>query len=151
MQNAKVVVPKPINEPVLEYRSNSPERISLINKINDLKSQNIEIPLIIDGNEIKTGNTEEIRIPHNHNHILGVYHKASEKEIKMATESAMDTWSSWSKMPWEDRVAIFKKMASIYILYLVFTILIFKKRSKLLIIYIPVSYTHLTLPTMIGV
>ena len=39
--------------------------------------------------------------------------KASEKEIKMATESAMDTWSSWSKMPWEDRVAIFKKMASI--------------------------------------
>lgn len=113
MQNAKVVVPKPVNEPVLEYTPNSPERISLINKINDLKSQHIEIPLIIDGNEIKTGNTEEIRIPHNHNHILGIYHKASEKEIKMATESAMDTWSSWSKMPWEDRVAIFKKMASI--------------------------------------
>ena len=114
MQNAKVVVPKPVNEPVLEYRSNSPERISLINKINDLKSQNIEIPLIIDGNEIKTGNTEEIRIPHNHNHILGVYHKASEKEIKMATESAMDTWSSWSKMPWEDRVAILKKWHQSY-------------------------------------
>ena len=54
MQNAKVVVPKPVNEPVLEYRPNSPERISLINKINDLKSQNIEIPLIIDGNEIQT-------------------------------------------------------------------------------------------------
>ena len=75
MQNAKVVVPKPVNEPVLEYRSNSPERISLINKINDLKSQNIEIPIIIDGNEIKTGNTEEIRIPHNHNHILEHIHK----------------------------------------------------------------------------
>ena len=113
MQNAKAIVPKPINEPILSYAPGTPERAALKARIQELKSQQIEVPLIIGGQEIKTGNMGEMRIPHDHQHILGYYHQAGEKEVKMAIEAAMDTWQSWSKMPWESRTAIFKKMASI--------------------------------------
>ncbi len=113
MRNAKAIVPKPENEPILSYAPGTPERAALKARIQELKSQEIEVPLIIGGREIKTGNMGEMRIPHDHKHILGHYHKAGEKEVKMAIEAAMDAWQTWSKMPWEARAAIFKKMGSI--------------------------------------
>lgn len=113
MQNAKAIVPKPINEPILSYAPGTPERAALKARIEELKSQQIEVPLIIGGQEIKTGNMGEMRVPHKHEHILGHYHMAGPKEVKMAIEAAMDAWQTWSKMPWESRAAIFKKMASI--------------------------------------
>ena len=113
MQNAKAIVPKPINEPILSYAPGTPERAALKARIEELKSQQIEVPLIIGGQEIKTGNMGEMRVPHDHEHILGHYHMAGPKEVKMAIEAAMDAWQTWSKMPWESRAAIFKKMASI--------------------------------------
>ncbi|MDE0586929.1 MAG: L-glutamate gamma-semialdehyde dehydrogenase [Candidatus Marinimicrobia bacterium] len=113
MQNAKAMVPKPINEPVLSYAPGTPERAALKSRITELKSQEIEIPIIIGGQEIKTGDMGEMRIPHDHKHLLGRFHKAGEKEVKMAIEAAMDAWVTWSKMPWESRAAIFNKMASI--------------------------------------
>ncbi len=113
MQNAKAIVPKPINEPILSYAPGTPERAALKARIEELKSQQIEVPLIIGGKEIKTGNMGEMRVPHDHEHILGHYHMAGPKEVRMAIEAAMDAWQTWSKMPWESRAAIFKKMASI--------------------------------------
>lgn len=113
MQNAKAIVPKPINEPILSYAPGTPERAALKARIEELKSQQIEVPLIIGGQEMKTGNMGEMRVPHEHEHILGHYHMAGPKEVKMAIEAAMDAWQTWSKMPWESRAAIFKKMASI--------------------------------------
>jgi len=113
MQNAKAIIPKPINEPILSYAPGTPERAALKARIEELKSQQIEVSLIIGGQEIKTGNMGEMRVPHEHEHILGHYHMAGPKEVKMAIEAAMDAWQTWSKMPWESRAAIFKKMASI--------------------------------------
>ena len=113
MHNAKAIVPKPVNEPILSYAPGTPERAALKARIEELKSQQIEVPLIIGGQEIKTGNMGEMRVPHDHQHILGHYHMAGSKEVKMAIEAAMDAWQTWSKMPWESRAAIFKKMASI--------------------------------------
>ena len=113
MKNAKTIVPKPLNEPILSYGPGTKERIALKNRIKELKSQKIEIPLIIGGKEVKTGNLAEIRVPHDHQHLLGHYHLAGSKEVNMAIDSAMAAWESWSKMPWESRAAIFKKMASI--------------------------------------
>ncbi len=113
MKNAKAVVPKPVNEPILSYAPGTPERIALKSRIEELKSAQIEIPLVIGGTEIKTGRMGEIRIPHNHSHLLGHYHMAGETEVKMAIDAAMEAWQTWSKMPWEARAAIFKKMASI--------------------------------------
>lgn len=113
MSNAYFKVPLPVNEPVKSYKPGSPEREELKKKINELKSQQIEIPLIIGGREIRTGNTEEIRMPHNHSHILGVYHKASKKEVDMAIEAALEARKEWAEMPWEHRVSVFLKMAEL--------------------------------------
>ena len=113
MKNAKTIVPKPLNEPILSYAPGTEERTALKKRIKELKSQKIEVPLIIGGKEIKTGNLGEMRIPHDHQHLLGHYHMAGPKEIELAINSAMEAWDSWSKMPWESRAAIFKKVASI--------------------------------------
>ena len=113
MQNAKVIIPKPVNEPILSYAPGTPERATLKARIEELRSQQIEVPLIIGGEEIKTGKLVEMRIPHDHKHILGHYHKAGPKEVQMAIDSAMNAWQYWSKMPLEERAAIFQKMASI--------------------------------------
>ena len=113
MKNAKTIVPKPLNEPILSYAPGTEERTALKKRIKELKSQKIEVPLIIGGKEIKTGNLGEMRIPHDHQHLLGHYHMAGPTEIEMAINSAMEAWDSWSKMPWESRAAIFKKVASI--------------------------------------
>ena len=71
MHNAKAIVPKHVNEPILSYAPGTPERAALKARIEELKSQQIEVPLIIGGQEIKTGNMGEMRAPHDHQHILG--------------------------------------------------------------------------------
>ena len=113
MSNAYFKVPYPINEPVYSYAPNSPEKTELKNKIKELKSKKIEIPLIIGGKEIKTGNKEEMRIPHDHKKVLGFYHKAGAKEVKMAIEAALEARKTWAEMPWEHRAAIFQKAADL--------------------------------------
>ena len=113
MQNAKANVPKPVNEPILSYAPGTPERAALKTRIQELKTQQFEVPLIIGGQQIKTGNMGAMRMPHNHKHVLGHYHMAGKKEVKMAIDAAMDAWQTWSKMPWESRMAIFKKVATI--------------------------------------
>jgi len=113
MSNAYFKVPQPINEPVKSYKPGSPEREELKKKLVELKSKQIEVPIIIGGEEVKTGNTAEMRIPHNHSHILGVYHKAGKKEVDMAVEAALEARKEWAEMPWEHRVAVFLKIADL--------------------------------------
>jgi 1-pyrroline-5-carboxylate dehydrogenase len=113
MSNAYFKVPQPINEPIKLYKPGSAEREELKKKLSELKSKQIEVPLIVGGEEVKTGNTEEMRIPHNHKHVLGVYHKAGKKEVGMAIEAALEARKEWAEMPWEQRVAVFLKMADL--------------------------------------
>ncbi len=113
MSNAYFKVPQPINEPIKTYKPGSPEREELKKKLAELRSKEIEVPLIIGGEEIKTGNTEVIRIPHNHGHKIGVYHKAGRKEVEMAIEAALKARKDWAEMPWEQRVSVFLKAADL--------------------------------------
>ncbi len=113
MSNAYFKVPHPINEPIKLYRPGSSERIALKKKLSELKSKQIEIPLIINGEEVKTGNISEMRIPHDNNHLLGVYHKAGKKEVQQAIEAALEARKEWAEMPWEQRISIFLKMADL--------------------------------------
>ena len=106
-------VPVPINEPIKDYAPNSEEKKSLVAKINELSSMKVEIPIIIDGKEIKTGNTGNCVKPYDHAHILGTYHKAGKEEVKMAIESSLDAWNDWSKTSFEFRAKIFLKMAEL--------------------------------------
>jgi len=106
-------VPIPINEPIKDYAPNSKEKKSLVAKINELSSMKVEIPIIIDGKEIKTGNTGNCVKPYDHAHILGTYHKAGKEEVKMAIESSLDAWNDWSQTSFEFRAKIFLKMAEL--------------------------------------
>jgi 1-pyrroline-5-carboxylate dehydrogenase len=113
MSNAYFKVPTPYNEPVKSYAPGSAERTELKKKLAEMQGQSIEIPLIIGGKEVKSGNTAEIRAPHNHKIKLGIYHKAAEKEVYQAIEAALEARKVWSEMPWEQRVAIFLKAADL--------------------------------------
>ena len=104
---------KPINEPVKDYSPGSIEKESLKQKLSDLKSQQIEVPLIIDGNEIKTSNTSTINTPHNHEIQLGKFYMASRNEIDLAIESNLKAWQSWSKVSLMERCSIFNKAADL--------------------------------------
>ena len=106
-------VPVPTNEPIKDYTPNSKEKKSLVAKINELSSTKVEIPIIIDGKEIKTGNTGDCVKPYDHAHILGKYHKAGEEQVKMAIESSLDAWNDWSQTSFEFRAKIFLKMAEL--------------------------------------
>jgi len=113
MSNAYFKVPQPINEPILGYTPGSPEKAELKAKIAEMKLNPIEIPLIIGGQEIKTGDTGQLRVPHDHSLNLGVYHKASEKEVQMAIDSALAARKEWAELPWEHRVSVFLKAAEL--------------------------------------
>lgn len=113
MSNAYFKVRKPQNEPILSYAKGSRERADLKVRIEELKQEQIEIPLIIGGEEIYTGNTQKCVIPHNKNHILATYHMAGKKEVEVAIESALDAKKQWDKMPWQHKVSIFLKAAEL--------------------------------------
>ena len=113
MSNAIFRVPKPYNEPVLAYRPGSQERTTLKARLAELSAQQIEVPLIIGGKEIRTGNTAEMTAPHDHNLKLGVYHKAGRKEVEMAIESALAARETWAAMPWEQRASMFLNAAEL--------------------------------------
>ena len=113
MSNAQFVVPEPYNEPVCGYGPGTHERDALKATLADLRANEIEVPLIIGGKEIRTGNTAEMSEPHNHQSKLGVYHKAGKAEVEMAIAAALKARAAWAEMPWEQRASVFLKMADL--------------------------------------
>lgn len=106
-------IPIPQNEPALSYAPGTSEKLTLKQRIAELKSECIEIPLIINGKEIRTGNTGVCVCPHEHRFVLGKYHKAGKKEVELAIESALSARAEWSRMPCEVRASIFIKAADL--------------------------------------
>ncbi|MEN6569852.1 MAG: L-glutamate gamma-semialdehyde dehydrogenase [Rikenellaceae bacterium] len=113
MNNSINNFPLPANEPVLKYLNGSPERIALEKELERQSSTVVEIPLIINGKEVFTGNTAKVVMPHNHSHTLAVYHKAGEKEVKMAIDAAMKAHAMWSEVNWATRASIMLKIAEL--------------------------------------
>ncbi len=113
MPNGIVAIPDPINEPIKAYGPGSPEKASLKAKLDEMLAQEIEIPLVIGGEEIRTGDLAEAVCPHDHGHVLGRYHKAGQKEVEMAVEASQQAWTQWSEMPWEHRAAVMLKAAEL--------------------------------------
>jgi len=106
-------VPVPQNEPILSYAPRSPERAELEKALTELKAQTLEIPMVINGEEVKTDTKIEIRSPHKHSQLLGYYYQGGEKEVQRAVESAVEAQKTWAHMPWEQRSAIFLKAADL--------------------------------------
>ncbi|HSM06305.1 MAG TPA: L-glutamate gamma-semialdehyde dehydrogenase [Longimicrobiales bacterium] len=106
-------IPPPENEPVLSYAPGTPERAELVAELDRLAGTETEVPLIIAGEEVRTGNTHEIVMPHDHSHVLGRYHMAGEAEVERALEAGRAAWEGWSRMAWVDRAGVFLKAADL--------------------------------------
>ncbi len=107
--SGKLRVPAPVNEPVLDYLPGSREREELKKKLSEMAGEVVDIPLIIGGEEIRTGDTAQVVMPHDHGHVLATYHRAGPEEIRKAIQASQDAHKEWAAWPWEDRVAVFLK------------------------------------------
>ncbi len=113
MSNAYFMIEKPQNEPTLSYRDGSPEKKEVKKKLQELKQAVTEIPVIVDGKEIQTGNMGKRTSPEDHNLLLAKYHKAGGEEVEKAIEASNKAKEKWAHMPWEERAAIFLKAADL--------------------------------------
>ena len=101
------------NEPVLEYAPGSPEREELRVKVEQMKGERLEIPLVIGGEEIRTGDTFEAVMPHDKDHVLADVHKAGPAEVEQAVSASAEAWEDWARLPWEERAAVFLRAAEL--------------------------------------
>ena len=113
MSHAIFPLTAPTNEPVRAYAPGSPEKASLKKRLQEMLAEEIEIPLIIGGKEIRTGDTAKAVCPHDHGHVLATFHQAGAAEVKMAAEAAKKAWHEWSEANWEDRAAVLMKAADL--------------------------------------
>ena len=113
MTKAIFKLPPIKNEPLKTYAPGSPERQELKDKIAELRKGGLDLPMIIDGKEVRTGNLLDIRPPHDHQHLLGHYHQGGKEHVQMAIEAALKAKPAWECMSWESRAAIFLKAADL--------------------------------------
>ncbi len=113
MTNAIARVPPPRNEPVLGYEPGSPERHRLKAALADLGGQELEIPLVIGGQEVRTETFGDCRVPHAHARRLGRFHQGGAPEVERAIRAALEARAGWADLAWPDRAAIFLKAADL--------------------------------------
>lgn len=113
MNNAIFSLDKPQNEPIKSYMPGTRERKALVSEMETLSGQVMDIPCIIGGQEVFTGNTEKVVMPHDHQHVLAIAHKAGEKEVRMAVEAAKKAHLEWESMSWVERLSISMKIAEL--------------------------------------
>src|SRR6202051_3422121 len=106
-------VPEPYNEPNRSYAPGTPEREELRLRLQRMESEQLDIPLVIGGEEVRTGNTFDAVEPHKRSHVLATVHRGGAAEMERAVASAADAWNDWSRTPWEDRAAIFLRAAEL--------------------------------------
>ncbi len=106
-------VPVPKNEPVLNYAPGSPEKLALKAALKEARSQQVDIPMFIGSEEVRTGVKKPLSPPHDHQHILGYYHEGDASDVEQAINAALGAKEAWANMSWEQRAAIFLKAADL--------------------------------------
>jgi 1-pyrroline-5-carboxylate dehydrogenase len=111
MQKSLYFAPPAKNEPVLTYKKDSPEREKLVKAIEWSRSHIVEVPMVIDGKEVRSEKKIEMHPPHDHQHLLGHYYRGNEDNVKDAINAALNAREKWSNMSWKQRASIFLKAA----------------------------------------
>ena len=106
-------VPTPINEPIKNYAPGSAERKALQAMLKELRSKEIEVPMYIGGNEVKSNVKVRMSPPHDHKHTLGYFHRSDKKHVSLAIRSALSAKKKWADLSWEHRASIFLKAAEL--------------------------------------
>src|SRR5690349_13683147 len=106
-------VPSPVNAPNLSYLPGSPERAELKARLKSMASERVDIPTIIGGKECRTGKTERVVMPHDHQHVLGEWHAADASHVQQAIEAAAAARKEWGRWAWHERAAVFLRAAEL--------------------------------------
>lgn len=106
-------VPIPVNEPINSYAPGTPERKLLKEALADARSQEIDVPMYIGGKEVRTGQKVSMHPPHDHQHLLGYYHRGSREHVEQAIDAALAAKADWENLSWEHRASIFLKAADL--------------------------------------
>ena len=113
MFNGIFHIPEPQNEPILGYAPGSRERAELKVKLDEMLSNPVEVPSIIGGREVRTGDLVTMTAPHNHEQVLGTYHRAGPREAEMAIDAANEAKVAWSEMDWSSRATVLLKASEL--------------------------------------
>jgi 1-pyrroline-5-carboxylate dehydrogenase len=105
--------PAPVNEPVKSYGPGSPEREELRLRLAQLQAEQLDIPLVIGGEEVRTGRTVDAVQPHKRHHVLATVHHGGAPEVERAITAAAEAWQDWSRTPWEERAAVMLRAADL--------------------------------------
>jgi 1-pyrroline-5-carboxylate dehydrogenase len=108
-------LPRPANEPVKDYAPASPEREQLQRRLDEMQSERIEIPSVIGGRDVTTGDTFESVMPHRKSHVLADVHKSGPEQVQQAIDTAREAHHDWARMPWEERAAVFLRAAELLV------------------------------------
>lgn len=106
-------IPVPRNEPALSYAPGTPEREALQQALREARARTTDIPMYIDGKEVKGGNKVAIRPPHDHQHTLGYFYEGDAKHAVQAVDAALCAKAAWASLAWEQRAAVFLKAADL--------------------------------------
>jgi 1-pyrroline-5-carboxylate dehydrogenase len=106
-------IPMPTNEPVRGYAPDSPERAELKARLTSMAAERVDIPLVIGGKEIRTGDRSHATMPHDHDHVLADWHRAAPEHVAQAIAAARGAQTEWANWPWEDRAAVFLRAAEL--------------------------------------
>lgn len=113
MSNSCFKVPYPSNEPVMSYLPDSSEKAAVLQAYSEMYAANVDVAMRIGSEDIRTGETAIMSPPHDHQHVLGMYHKANSSHIDSAIHTALEARKKWSQMPWYSRASIFLKAADL--------------------------------------
>ena len=113
MSNGIFNVPVAANEPIYDYAPGTPEREALLASYKAQFNAQVDVPMYIGGEEVRTGNTGNLTPPHDHQHVIGTFHEGDASHVEAAIEAALAAKDRWSNMPWEHRASIFLKAAEL--------------------------------------
>ncbi|HEY4348638.1 MAG TPA: L-glutamate gamma-semialdehyde dehydrogenase [Gaiellaceae bacterium] len=105
--------PTAVNEPVREFRPGSPERASLQLRLEQMRNERIDAPLVIGGRDVETGKTKPAVMPHDREHVLADVQQGGPAEVAKAIEAGGTAWKDWSRWPWEERASVFLRAAEL--------------------------------------
>jgi 1-pyrroline-5-carboxylate dehydrogenase len=113
MSNGIYQVPAAINEPILNYTPGSPEREALKAALRKMRSEVRDIPMYIDGKEVRSNKTIKMSPPHDHQHVVAQFHQGDKSHVQMAIDAALKARHDWANLSWEHRASIFLKAAEL--------------------------------------
>src|SRR5436190_23587733 len=105
--------PHPTNEPIHDYAPGSPERLRLQNRLEQMRGERIEVPLVIGGKDVTTGDLKQAVMPHDRNHVLADVHQGGAAHVQQAVDAAAAAWEDWSRWPWEERAGVLLRAAEL--------------------------------------